>query len=643
MKQQNVVNVDVTRDVGIDIEVNNADPNGKTSSQFEGAEKLCLHNIFERIVDQYPRQIAVIDSSTHLTYEELNNNATRLATALIQFGIKPGELVGVCLPRCVDLVVGILGILKAGAAYVPIDSDYPLERRIYLLNSSAVKTVITNTKTNSLFAGFNTIFLDSIKSDSPQAITFSEVQVKQEDLAYVIFTSGSTGQPKGVMVEHRNVVRLFTETHNVFEFNKNDIWCNFHSVSFDFSVWEIWGALLFGAKLIMVSKEETKDPKKFYQLLVDKKVTVLNQTPSSFRNLIAMDEKMQQDLNLRYIIFGGERLDGQVLTPWIKRHGTEKPHLINMYGITETTVHVTWKKITAIQSPESFSLIGSPISDLKLDIVDEAGKSLPLGQEGIMYVGGAGLSRGYLNNVQLTNERFVYRSNSLGKLECWYNSGDIGIEIKPNEFAYIGRADSQLKIRGYRIEPSEIEGCINENVEVQDCVILDEDFGDNDKRIVAYVIPKKIDQIKNDNLISTLKESLINKLPSFMCPSCYFIVEEIPTTPHGKLDKKRLAQIRESKRALIEQTLEKSKNEFTVKEKIREIWTSLLETTDYEDNDEFFDLGGTSFSLIKMLRRTNEYYGTDFGTDVLSQGVTVSILSTEITKYLNENAIRSNV
>lgn len=604
--------------------------------QFENVPNVTLSTVFERIAKKYPNHLAVIDDQDKLTYAELNELSSQFAATLLQSGIQPEQLVGLCIPRNCKLIVAILGILKARAAYVPIDPDYPPARRIQLLTSSGISFVVTSEETKDLISltGCKVISIDAVKYTTNPVINFSTNSTNADALAYVIFTSGSTGQPKGVMVEHKNVVRLFTSTNGFFGFNENDVWCNFHSIAFDFSVWEIWGALLFGGCLVMVSKETTRDPRAFYNLLSNKKVTVLNQTPSSFRNLIAASEKEPQKLvSLRYVIFGGERLDYALLRSWINRYGIKNPSLVNMYGITETTVHVTWKRLTQVDLDlfdNLLSPIGSPLPDTTIDIVDAEGNSLPFGKKGIMYIGGAGLSRGYLNRPDLTSERFVSRPNRLGVHELWYNSGDIGVQTGPNEFSYVGRADDQLKIRGYRIEPREIESFIKEDKNIQDCVVVDVDYGNGDIRLVAYLVIKSIDHFDQTSLVSKLKKTLFQKLPSFMVPSSYLFIDKIPLTTNGKINKKVLKNAQQATLLNEGSTQELPHGSLSVAEKIRSIWSMVLGVTNISDDQDFFDLGGTSFSLIQMLNYVNDFYSTNISTTVLSRGVNISVLANAI-------------
>lgn len=576
------------------------------------AGPLTLHGVFERVARRFPEAVAVTDGERQLTYQELDWRAEQLAQTLHAAGVGRDRLVGLCVERSCDLVVGMLGILKAGGGYVPVDPDYPAERRDYVLSSCDSGLVVASKTTAGLITGQTVVPVDAQSSAEPSAPL--AVPDAESALAYVIFTSGSTGQPKGVMIEHRNAVRLFTATHEVFGFTEHDVWTNFHSAAFDFSVWEIWGALLFGGRLVVVPKQTARDPQALHELLRREQVTVLNQTPSAFRNFMHAEQD-PDGLALRYVVFGGEKLEPRSLAPWASRHGLDRPTLVNMYGITETTVHVTWKRLTGADlAGEGGSLIGAPISDLELDVVDADGRSLPDGTEGVLYVGGAGLARGYLGHPELTAERFPERDG-----ERWYNSGDLGVRLATGDFAYVGRADRQLKVRGFRIEPGEIESVLKQHPGVRDAAVTAAEFGPGDPRLVAYLVTDGA----GEQLAEQLRASVAAALPQHLAPSTYLCIDALPVTVNGKLDQDAL-------RALLDAQLAgavASAADDSVEAVLREIWSNLLGIAELRDSDEFFDLGGTSFSLIQMLGQVSERYGIVLNVGVLAEGATISALA----------------
>src|SRR5579871_1426982 len=340
--------------------------------------------------------------------------------------------------------------------------------------------------------------------------------VGPENLAYVIFTSGSTGKPKGVMVTHANVVRLLKSTEPWFDFDEKDVWTMFHSYAFDFSVWEIWGSLMTGARLVLVPYWVTRSPQDFYNLLAQEKVTVLNQTPAAFYQVIQVEESgYAKPLSLRYVIFGGEALNFTNLRPWFKRHGDAHPQLVNMYGITETTVHVTYRPLTVDDAEgETRSLIGVPIPDLRLYLLDARQQSVPVGVVGEICVGGDGVAKGYLNRPELTAERFVADPFSGSSGARMYKSGDLGRFLNNGDLEYMGRGDNQVKIHGFRIELGEIEAALAQHPNVRQCAVMARKDGPGENKLVAYVVPV------NGSVPDTahLREFLQSKLPAHMIP-----------------------------------------------------------------------------------------------------------------------------
>ncbi len=418
-----------------------------------GFSSCCIHHLFEAQASASPEAIAVVCDGAQFTYRDLDERANQLAHFLRQRGVGPEVLVGLCLDRSVELVVGILGILKAGGAYVPLDVAYPRERMAFMLSDAQVTLILTQSHLATQLGDHHaeTVCLDK---DWPQIALHPrsrpESALTPQNLAYVIYTSGSTGQPKGVLITHDNVVRLLTATEAWFHFDPNDVWTLFHSCAFDFSVWELWGTLCYGGRLVVVPFGVSRSPETFYRLLCETGVTVLNQTPSAFRQLIRAEESLGQSpaLALRYVIFGGEALDLKTLKPWFDRHGDERPQLVNMYGITETTVHVTYRPLRATDVAKS-SVIGVPIPDLQVYLLDEHQQPVAAGQPGEICVGGAGLSRGYLNRPELTAQKFVPNPFSQQPDARLYRSGDSGRYLPDGDLEYLGRIDQQSK-SGFR-------------------------------------------------------------------------------------------------------------------------------------------------------------------------------------------------
>jgi amino acid adenylation domain-containing protein len=390
----------------------------------------CIHGLFEAQAQSRPDALAITFDGQQMTYGTLNRRANRLAHRLRRMGVGPNTLVAICMERSPEMLVGILGILKAGGAYVPLDPLYPKKRLAVMLDDARPTVLVTSQLLRDRLPRCDAAIatMENAEESGDRGLDENpDCQVQPEHLAYVIYTSGSTGKPKGVMVSHFNVVRLLTQTEPIFHFGPEDVWTLFHSSAFDFSVWEMWGALLFGGRLVVVPHWLSRTPDAFWRLLVEEKVTVLNQTPSAFLQLLSVEGT--SDLTehaLRLIVFGGEALELSSLRPWFERHGQERPELVNMYGITETTVHTTFKRLTTVDlSRERGSPIGVPLPDLRLYLLDSNLQPVPEGVAGEIYVGGAGVAQGYLNHPQLTAERFICNPFTRKPDDQLYRSGDL--------------------------------------------------------------------------------------------------------------------------------------------------------------------------------------------------------------------------
>ncbi|MEO8033843.1 MAG: amino acid adenylation domain-containing protein, partial [Acidobacteriota bacterium] len=440
---------------------------------------------FEAQAARTPDRIAVKSGDRVLTYRDLDERANRVARALRDRGVGPEVRIGLHLQRSADVVVAILGVLKAGGAYVPFDPSDPEARRQFMRDDSGIAMVIDDVdelcrETKEPSSRRFTLGSPAAGALPPAAGKVGAAALHPSNAAYVIYTSGSTGQPRGVVVTHENVLRLMASTEPWFQFNQDDVWTLFHSYAFDFSVWEVWGALLYGGRVVIVPQITSRSPEMFHQLLRDEHVTVLNQTPSAFRALIEVPGEIR---SLRYVIFGGEKLDLSMLRPWFDRYGDRGPRMINMYGITETTVHVTWRSIEqADVEANRGSVIGARIPDLTLHILDDELEPVPDGVTGHLHVGGAGLSRGYLNRPSLTAERFIPDPFSQTPGARLYRTGDLA-RRRHDDIEYLGRSDAQVKIRGFRIEPGEIEATLRAHPGIRECVVVA-----HDGRLIAYFI-----------------------------------------------------------------------------------------------------------------------------------------------------------
>ena len=556
-----------------------------------------LHQLFEDQVTAHPEEVALTCDGISLTYAQLNTQANRLARHLLKYGVKRDALVGLCLDRTEQLMIAILAILKAGGAYLPIDLAYPADRLAFMLEDSQAPVVLTQSKLTDNFPRTRAklLCIDEIlahpKTDGKEENLPSTSA--PDDLAYVIYTSGTTGKPKGSLITHRNVTRLFAATQHWFAFDDRDVWTLFHSCAFDFSVWEMWGALLYGGRLVVVPFLVSRSPEAFYELLAKERVTVLNQTPSAFRQLIQAEESIgQKDLALRYIIFGGEALEMQTLRPWFGRHGDQKPTLVNMYGITETTVHVTYRPLSK-EDLKSGSVIGEPVPDLRIYILDPQRQPVPIGVPGEMYVGGAGLARGYLHRPELTAERFIADHLTGRQGSRLYKTGDLARFLPGHDIEYLGRIDDQVKIRGFRIELGEIESVLSQHPSIRQSVVLAREDEPGAKRLVAYLVATPpVPEV------SALREHLKKQLPEYMIPAVFVFLDKLPLTNNGKVDRKALP-IPEQQRPELAGRYVQPRT--PAEEKLAGIWSKALRVERVGVNDNFFELGGDSILSIQII------------------------------------------
>ncbi len=562
------------------------------------ADSALIHQQVETHAAAQPDAVALRFDNQRLTYRQLNERANQVAHRLLAQGVRPDDRVAICVERGPEMIIGLLGILKAGAGYVPIDPAYPLERIAYTLADSAPLAVLVQANTRHLVGELAHIDLNGLRGES---IVNPRLSLSPASLAYVIYTSGSTGQPKGVMIEHRQVARLFTATEQWFGFNHKDVWALFHSFAFDFSVWEIWGALMHGGQLLIVPQLVSRSPQECYALLCDAQVSILNQTPSAFRQLLVAQGQSHQTHSLRQVIFGGEALEPSMLKPWYARALNAGTQLVNMYGITETTVHVTYRALQAADVQHvGASPIGVRIPDLQLYVLDAHREPLPFGVVGELYVGGAGVARGYLNRDALTAERFLTDPASGLRL---YKTGDLGRLLSDGSVEYLGRNDDQVKIRGFRIELGEIQAHLATAKGVRDAVVIAREDEPGDKRLVAYVITE------GDTPIADLREHLLLSLAEHMVPSAFVRLDSFPLTPHGKLDRKALPA--PDADALARRGYQAPQG--AVENTIAALWQDLLKLEQVGRDDNFFELGGHSLLAVKLIERMRQ---VDLGADV---------------------------
>jgi amino acid adenylation domain-containing protein len=499
--------------------------------------------------ERTPEAIALCFEQQRLSYRELDERASRGAHALAAAGVRAGDRVGVCLERSLELVVMLLAVLKAGAAYVPMDAAYPAERLAYTATDAGLAVVITESADFPTLPGMRLLRPDQLQSadwpttepagadDAAGAGCADDAAGAgcAHDAAYVIYTSGSTGRPKGVVVSHRNVLSLLAATRDEFAFTGSDVWTLFHSSAFDFSVWEIWGCLSTGGRLVVVPHWSSRDPEQFAELLHAEQVSVLNQTPSAFSQLTEVDRRRPLPASLRLVIFGGEPLDTRPLLSWFDRHPETGCRLVNMFGITETTVHVTAQTLGRPEALAGSRSVGRPLPGWHLSVLDPQGRPVPPGVSGEIYVGGAGVAAGYLNQPELTAQRFVEDPYAPG---LRYRSGDRGRLLPDGRLEHLGRLDSQVKLRGFRIVLDEIRARLLDAPGVAAAaVLLRQQPGDSaTARLDGYVV------LSGGGAVQQVREHAARFLPEHMVPSTLTALPALPLTPNGKLDQARLPE-----------------------------------------------------------------------------------------------------
>ncbi|MEI8151204.1 MAG: amino acid adenylation domain-containing protein, partial [Hyphomicrobiales bacterium] len=593
------------------------------------ASDATLPGLFAAQAVRTPDAVAVTFEGRALTYAELDEQANRLAHHLRGLGVGPETIVGLCVERSPDMLAGILGILKAGGAYLPLDPAYPRERLAFMVADASARVLVTQSALldrlpEGVAAGAEVVRLDADEAAiARQPATAPPVAIDARHTAYVIYTSGSTGSPKGVMVAHRNLVRLFTTTDRHFHFGKDDVWTLFHSFAFDFSVWEIWGALLYGGRLVVVPYETSRSPLEFLRLLSRERVTVLNQTPSAFYQLMQADHESDDEkhpLSLRSVVFGGEALDLRRLTDWYQRHPQDAPVLVNMYGITETTVHVSYRALDeATVAANAGSLIGRGIPDLQVYVLDSGLEPAPAGVVGELYVAGEGLARGYLNRAALSAERFVADPHGVPGARM-YRTGDLARWHADGGLEFLGRVDAQVKIRGFRIEPGEIESALLLDASVSQAVVIVRDDGAGSQRLVGYVVPAAGATIDT----AALRSALSRRLPDYMVPSALVRLDALPLTANGKLDRRALpepelgsTQLHRAPRTLQEAILS-------------ELFAEVLRLPRVGVDDNFFEFGGHSLLASRLISRIRAALNVEVAIRSLFEAPTVAELAARL-------------
>ena len=618
-------------------------------TEVERYEPERLTKLFEAQVKGSAEAIAVVYEGRELSYGELNERANQLAHYLRKLGVGPEELVGVCLERGLELMVSVVAVLKAGGAYVPMEPSCPRERLSLLLEDAGVRVLLTQSELVGQLPEGAELQVVAVDGDweliSSEGKENPESGVAAENLAYVIYTSGSTGRPKGVMVTHGNVARLFAAVGSSLEQVEGGVWAQFHSVAFDFSVWEMWGGWLSGGRVVVVPESSRRDAGELYELLKREGVTVLSQTPTAFAQLgreVRENRggvgRVGQELALREVIFGGEALAVKGIEEWVEQWLKGSRRLVNMYGLTEASVHATVHELekAELERETEGSVIGRSLGDLRIYILGPGGQPVPVGVVGEMYVGGAGLARGYLGRAALTAERFIPDGVSGEAGARLYRTGDLGRRLASGELEYLGRADQQVKIRGYRVEPAEIEVALSQHSAVQECTVLATDSVTG-RCLVAYVVVEKGTEFSAVELRKYLKD----KLPEYMIPSAFLPLAAIPLTSNNKLDRHALPDLDEF---YVEgRDHSDPSGRITLHEElVQGLFRETLKIQNVAVTDNFFELGGNSLLATQLISRARKILCLELPLRILFEHPTVTALAhcveSELGKYSTEFA-----
>jgi amino acid adenylation domain-containing protein len=577
-----------------------------------------IHDRVAAAAAAHPDAVAVCGGGTSLTYRELDRTADRVAHQLVELGARPGRSVAVAVERGPRMAVALLAVLKSGAAYVPLDPDYPAERLARTVRDCDAALLLTHRGAADRLpeTGVPALDLDEPAAAAPDGtvpvLGPPAVPVAGTDLAYVIYTSGSTGRPKGVAVEHRSVLALLAGCQPTFGFDQHDVWTVAHSYAFDFSVWELWGSLMTGGRAVIVPRDVARAPEAMWALLVDEGVTVLSQTPSIFRELAAAAPATDPPRLPRWVVLGGEAVQPQHLAPWFDRFAGRGTRLVNMYGITETTVHVTLQELDAghVRSGRRVP-VGRPLPGYRVLVLDGWGRPAPVGVVGEIHVAGVGLARSYLGHPGLTAQRFP--ANPYGEPgERMYRSGDLGRWLPDGTLEHLGRADDQVKIRGFRIEPGEIEAALLEHDAVDQAVVTAwQDPAAQDRgghaRLVAHLVTDR--ELTPDEL----RGHLAGRLPEHMVPAVFVALDGLPMSPSGKVDRAALpapaAAVERSGPAPVAPRTD-------VERVLAGIWADVLNLPTVGVHDNFFALGGDSILSIQVTSAAGPRAARDLATAV---------------------------
>lgn len=555
---------------------------------------VCIDRVLDETADKFPDRTAVVFENQHITYAQLRDKSWQLANYLKQRGIGPGHICALIMDKSISCIITMLAIIKTGGCYLPIAPDLPDQRRNYILDDSDATLVIADEAYIGLCGSRPYVSYEAAIEEWASLYAERDYVSHCDTPLYIIYTSGTTGNPKGMVIAHKNLCGLLECIDEYYEVDENDVWSMFHSYNFDFSVWEMYGALTTGGKLVIVSKVASKDTHSFRKLLKNEGVTVLSQTPSAFYALSAEESRFENhDLDIRYIVFGGEALAFSALGQWRSMYGGVR--LINMYGITETTIHVTFKQISDEEIHAGRDSIGKALANYKVLIVDEHQRLLPIGVPGEIAVGGIGVGSHYLNKPDLTAK--VFLDDPYEKGGRLYLSGDLAMYDNGGELHYVGRRDSQVKIRGFRIETKEIENVLLKHEGIHLAHVIAERVG-GEFQLAAYL------KIAENMDLRTIRNFIKNLLPDYMIPQKFYAIDSIPMTTNGKADINKLKETSRQIKDSVVQVYPLT----PIQKDLSAIWSDILGCGEVGINENFFTLGGNSLMVTKLIYRIAQIY-----------------------------------
>jgi aspartate racemase len=597
-------------------------------TQVDYPKDMCIHQLFEAQVERTPEAVAVVFESQQLTYRELNRRANQLAHHLRSLGVDPDTLVGICVERSLEMVVGLLGILKAGGAYVPLDPAYPQERLAFMLEDSQVSVLLTQQRLMKALPAHSTqvVQLDGDWEAIAQKSETNPINpVTARHLVYVIYTSGSTGKPKGVLLTHQGLVNHCVAVAKHFDLQSCDRILQFSSISFDIAVEELFPSLMTGATIILRSEEMLTSCTDLLQAIEQQRLTVLNLPTAYWHQWVHALSLLNKPLpqTLRLVVVGGEKASPTTFSTWSQLGRVERIRWLNAYGPTETTVTATVYEPGTVRVSEGVTLelpIGRPIANTQIYLLDRHLQPVPTGVPGEVYIGGAGLARGYLNRPELTAERFIPNPFSKELGARIYKTGDSGRYLPNGDIEYLGRLDDQVKLRGFRIELGEIETVLNQHPSVQESVVLVREDVPSIKRLVAYVVVNQVPAPAMQELQHFFKE----KLPDYMLPSAFVLLEALPLTPNGKVDRRALPAPN-TDRPELQSAFVAPRDPLELQ--LAHIWEDLLDVRPIGVTDNFFNLGGHSILAVRLMAQIQHQFGQNLPLAKLFQAATIEQLA----------------